>query len=83
MKPNVVLIDVHLEGPMDGIESAARLRAVRVVPVLFLTAHPAGGLGERQQASLYPRAYQSHSEQLNYRAIAQAPNNISTDVGPS
>lgn len=37
--PDLVLMDIRLAGPMDGIETAERLRATVDVPVVFLTAH--------------------------------------------
>lgn len=36
---DLVLMDIHLEGDMDGIEAAARLRAEHDVPVVYLTAY--------------------------------------------
>lgn len=39
LKPDLVLMDVRLEGPMDGIEAARALRDVVDVPVVFLTAN--------------------------------------------
>jgi DNA-binding response OmpR family regulator len=36
--PDLVLMDVRLEGRMDGIETAAVLRIEHSMPVLFLTA---------------------------------------------
>jgi DNA-binding response OmpR family regulator len=36
--PDLVLMDVRLEGRMDGIETAAALRFRQAMPVLFLTA---------------------------------------------
>ena len=38
-KPDLVLMDIHLEGQMDGIEAAARIRARHQIPVVFLTAY--------------------------------------------
>lgn len=39
-KPNLILMDIHLAGNMDGIEVATRLRAADIeIPVLFLTAY--------------------------------------------
>ena len=35
---DLVLLDVHLRGPVDGIELAAQLRAIRPVPLIFLTS---------------------------------------------
>jgi two-component system cell cycle sensor histidine kinase/response regulator CckA len=38
-QPDLVLMDIVLQGAMDGIETAARLRESIDVPVLFLTSH--------------------------------------------
>lgn len=38
-KPDLVLMDIHLEGSMDGIEAAVQIRAMHQVPVIFLTAY--------------------------------------------
>src|ERR1700681_560279 len=35
----VVLMDVRLDGPVDGIEAATKIRERYRLPVLFLTAH--------------------------------------------
>ncbi|MDO7850539.1 LytR/AlgR family response regulator transcription factor [Hymenobacter convexus] len=35
---DMVLLDVHLRGPVDGIELAAQLQALRPVPLIFLTS---------------------------------------------
>jgi CheY-like chemotaxis protein len=37
--PDLVLMDVHLIGDIDGIEAARRIRGRCHVPVLFVTAH--------------------------------------------
>ena len=36
---DLVLCDISIQGEWDGIETAARLRAQRPVPVVYLTAH--------------------------------------------
>jgi diguanylate cyclase (GGDEF)-like protein/PAS domain S-box-containing protein len=38
-KPDLVLMDIHLEGRMDGIEAAMEIREKYQVPVVFLTAY--------------------------------------------
>ena len=38
-KPDLVLMDIHLEGHMDGIEAAKQIRAKHQIPVIFLTAY--------------------------------------------
>ena len=39
LEPDLVLMDVRIEGPMDGIEAARRICESRDVPVVFLTAY--------------------------------------------
>ncbi|MCW2239987.1 response regulator [Azospirillum canadense] len=38
-QPDLVLMDIRLEGEMDGIEAARRIRDVHQIPVVFLTAY--------------------------------------------
>ncbi len=38
LEPDLVLMDIRLQGPMDGIEAAHRIRSERDVPVIYLTA---------------------------------------------
>ena len=38
-RPNLVLMDIHLKGDMDGVEAAQRIRTQFGTPVVFLTAH--------------------------------------------
>ncbi len=40
IQPDLVLLDVHLAGPRDGIETAASLIRQRPVPLIFVTAFP-------------------------------------------
>jgi signal transduction histidine kinase len=39
VRPDIVLMDIMLEGAMDGIEAAARIREEVDVPVVYLTAY--------------------------------------------
>lgn len=39
LRPDLVLMDVHLAGVMDGVEAAQRLRSRHDAPVVFLTAY--------------------------------------------
>jgi PAS domain S-box-containing protein len=39
LTPDLVLMDIMLAGPMDGVQAAAAIRARRDVPVVFLTAY--------------------------------------------
>ena len=38
-QPDVVLMDIHLQGDMDGIEAAGRIQREYQKPVVFLTGH--------------------------------------------
>ncbi len=42
LQPDVVLMDIMLDGPMDGIETAARLRVFSGAHVIFMSAHLEG-----------------------------------------
>lgn len=39
IKPNLVLMDIKLEGNVDGIEAAAQIRSSFQIPVVYLTAY--------------------------------------------
>ena len=45
--PDIVLMDVNLEGGREGIEAARWLREVCDIPIVFITAHthPSAGAG--------------------------------------
>jgi PAS domain S-box-containing protein len=38
-EPELVLMDIHIKGGMDGIETALKIREIWDVPVIYLTAH--------------------------------------------
>ena len=38
-QPDIVLMDIHLEGDIDGIETAGRIPQDRLIPVIYLTAY--------------------------------------------
>lgn len=37
--PDLILMDIQLKGVMDGIEAASRIRSLKSIPVIYLTAH--------------------------------------------
>jgi CheY-like chemotaxis protein len=39
LKPDLVIMDVRLDGKMDGIEAARRIRAEQGTPVVYVTAY--------------------------------------------
>lgn len=45
--PDLVLMDIHISGPIDGIETAGRIRALYHIPVVYLTAYADTALLER------------------------------------
>ena len=46
-KPDLVLMDIHLAGTMDGIDTAAKIHSLYMIPVIFLTAYADKALLER------------------------------------
>lgn len=38
LSPDLVLMDIHLQGDMDGIDTASEIRVRYAVPVVYLTA---------------------------------------------
>lgn len=47
LRPDLVLMDIRLKGPLDGIEAAGQLRVPHRIPVVFLTSHADQGTLER------------------------------------
>ncbi len=39
LRPDVVLMDIRLKGKMDGVETAAEIRARFAIPVIYVTAY--------------------------------------------
>ncbi len=37
--PDVILMDIHLQGDMDGIEAAHKIKGLYGTPIIFLTAY--------------------------------------------
>jgi len=37
--PNVILMDIHIQGRIDGIEVAAMLQRIHSIPIIYLTAY--------------------------------------------
>lgn len=52
LRPDLVLMDIHLEGGMDGIKAAGQIHAGCRIPVVFLTAYADDETLRRAQASL-------------------------------
>jgi DNA-binding response OmpR family regulator len=56
LKPDIILMDVRLEGPIDGIQAAERIRQHFDGPLIFLTAYADHATIERA-AQLDPSGY--------------------------
>lgn len=39
LRPDLVIMDIHLEGELDGVEAAAEIRKQLELPVIYLTAY--------------------------------------------
>ena len=51
VRPDVVLMDIRLDGPMDGVTAASRIGAEMDAPIVFLTAHSDRETLERAQTA--------------------------------
>ncbi|MFA6111146.1 MAG: response regulator, partial [Candidatus Latescibacterota bacterium] len=51
LRPDLVLMDIHLAGALDGIETARRLWTDSRVPVVYLTAYSTREVVQRATAS--------------------------------
>jgi two-component system, response regulator PdtaR len=49
--PDLVLMDMKLQGPRDGIATAAAIREAHRIPIVYLTAHSGGETVERARAT--------------------------------
>jgi len=50
-RPHVVLMDIHLQGTMDGIDAARHIQAAAPIPVVYMSAHADAATIERLQAT--------------------------------
>jgi DNA-binding NarL/FixJ family response regulator len=49
LEPDLVLMDIHLKGPVDGIEAAKTIYGIYNIPVVYLTAFSDENTLERAQ----------------------------------
>lgn len=54
--PDMILMDINLEGEIDGIESAAVIKSESDIPVLFMTGYDDPSIRERAE-KLKPIGY--------------------------
>jgi CheY-like chemotaxis protein len=51
IRPDLVLMDIHLAGKMDGVEAAGNIHALCNIPVIYLTAYADKPLLERAKVT--------------------------------
>jgi CheY-like chemotaxis protein len=51
LHPDLVLMDIRLQGEMDGIEAALRIQTNRPTPIVYLTAYVDDSTMQRAQAT--------------------------------
>ena len=49
--PDLVLMDIHLAGTIDGIDTAEQIRTLYHIPVIFLTAYSDKALLDRAKVT--------------------------------
>ena len=55
-KPDVILVDIHLKGEMDGIETARQIHTIADIPIIYLTANSDDASFNRAKAT-HPYAF--------------------------
>jgi CheY-like chemotaxis protein len=50
-RPHAVLMDIHLQGTMDGIDAARHIQAAAPIPVVYMSAHADAATVERFRAT--------------------------------
>jgi len=72
-RPDLVLMDIHLAGTIDGIEAAGQIHAAYGIPVIFLTAYADSALIERaKSAEPYGYIVKPYEERGLHSAIEMA-----------
>ena len=51
LHPDLILMDIQLEGEMDGIEAAGQIRERFDIPVIYLTAYSDAGIVQRAKVT--------------------------------
>jgi PAS domain S-box-containing protein len=71
--PDVVLMDIHIEGDIDGIETASRIPPNLKIPVIYLTAYSEEATLERARATKpYGYLIKPYSERELHATIQMA-----------
>ena len=51
LEPDLVVMDIRLQGEMDGIEAASHIQTARPIPIIYLTAYVDEATMQRAQAT--------------------------------
>jgi CheY-like chemotaxis protein len=51
LRPDLILMDIRLQGEMDGIDAALQIQTDRSVPIIYLTAYVDESTMQRAQAT--------------------------------
>jgi CheY-like chemotaxis protein len=51
LRPDIVLMDIRLQGDMDGVEAAQQIQAATAIPVVFMTAYVDDATQQRIRAT--------------------------------
>ncbi|MFP5223047.1 MAG: response regulator [Acidobacteriota bacterium] len=78
LSPDLVLMDIILDGGMDGIEAATQILKARTVPVVFVSA--CNDLGTRERAELLGSAG-FVSKPVDSRELAERLNDALQSIG--
>jgi len=80
-KPDIVLMDIHIEGDIDGIETAARIPPDMMLPVIYLTAYSEDATLERaRQTQPYGYLVKPFSERELHATITMALKRRESDL---
>src|ERR1700751_2851413 len=80
-RPDIVLMDIHIEGDMDGIETAAQIPEHFHIPVIFLTAYWGDDtLGRAKAIKPYGYLLKPFSERELHATIQMALERRKTDM---
>lgn len=72
-RPDIVLMDINIEGDMDGIETASHLRSSHGVPVIYLSAYSEDAtLARARQTQAYGYLLKPFSERELHATLQMA-----------
>jgi diguanylate cyclase (GGDEF)-like protein len=69
MKPDVIIMDINLEGGLDGIHASEMINAIRVVPVIYITGTETEDLEILKQRIIASHPYAFLRKPLNLEEL--------------